>query len=411
MKKIAVFLFIILCGSSLFAQNNEGNVIVRSRATDEDVIKRPRAMDEDFDNVKISAGKHLEFEGIPINGSLKNFLMQLRKKGFNVSDEHYDNQEEVMVTFPLDSIRDVYVDIKYDQTHRTVFGVSTSLFIPSGESYTAIVNETISKLEDIYAFHLDDSKMFENEVGLRFQKCQSKILDDSKRYYLGSITVALHSAQSGMHILTVEYKDAYNIRQQNKLVDGIFDLGNYMYDEYFDGCTMEVSEDFLLFTVVEKGKTVKFYAEDNDRDNLLAMLCEESVNDDFKKFIINSYVYTGIKQHERSQMNVCFQNLFPLTVDSYYNSPENTPSAQNNLRNSRQDTTSLNPKDYFWQTMVGNKIFSKEERKIFKELGIYPSLMKMIPRIGSITGGNGSTQWDSYNDAQKGVIHEHDNAR
>lgn len=401
MQKKVAFLLVALCCVTSFAQNTD----------DENVIVRPRITYEDLDHAEISASKHLTFEGIPINGSIDSFVKRLQAKGFDMYEQG-DNLESVSGTIPIDSIREMYVNILYDQTNKSVFGVRSSFDIPCGEDYETPARDVVSKLDGMYVFQVEDNNIFENEGGLSTLECQKYILDDSKQYYLGSITVDLCSSQTGFHTIAVEYKDAYNTRQQNKLIDGIFDLSRYMDNNYFDGCKMGVYENILLFTATEQGKEVSFYAADNDRDNLLDFLYDKEIDEDFKRFVLNTYIYTGVKQQKQSQISVCYQNMFQKAVEHYYDIHKDwSPyTAQNNHGNTQSTARSMSPSAYFWHTMVGSRIFSGEEQKAFTELGIYPWLMDMIPKIGSMAGG-GSTQWDSYNDAQKAVIHEHDNAK
>ncbi len=258
MQKIVTLLLVVLCHVTSFAQDTyEENVFFRSRDTDENSILRPRVTNADFEKAVISANKHLTFKEIPINGSIDNFVKKLQAQGFQMYKQT-EGDNSVSGTIQIDSIREIYVNVQYDQTNKNVFGVSSSLTIPCGEDYKSALMEINSKLDGRYFFHVEDNNMFEEESGLRFSECKKYVLDDSKQYYLGSVTVTLYSSQTGFKTITVEYKDAYNIRQQNKLIDGIFDLSNKKEKDYIESCKMGVSDNKLVFYVTEKGHDVSF---------------------------------------------------------------------------------------------------------------------------------------------------------
>ena len=195
-----------------------------------------------------------------------------------------------------------------------------------------------------------------------------------------------------------------------------------MYPDYND-CSIYVDDDYLVFYPTKNNKTALVVAEGDDRKKIIKMLCSGLLKSEIRPYFASYLNSLPVFNNEYiCYTTSCFNNknvYWGIGDDiKKRNEQEDQDEARRQYAEiaARQKSQAvqkkgaISPEKQFMHGIY-ESILGKELVDFYKQNGTYEGMFNLLDKMVPAIGGNGTTSWDLLNDAQKAVIHEHDNGR
>ena len=396
-KMLLVAFSVFSASMNLRAQNDDDNVVLRPRADEQTTVVRERNVEEKPSPV-ISQFHRLSFQGVSMAYGADPFARKLIAKGLKVKKDLYDNR--YCFTGSIAGQKDYFVSVWYDEKGKDICEISALHVYDSYLEASKPCETMMSNLRKAYPHSVESITHTEFENGNIEHRLSLKVLSSDGKYNLGSVYYVLTQPKTdGATTVRVVYKDSYVSTHLDGVDYGLLDISSIM-KSYFDHCLMFVDDSSVDFEIVKGDKKARVSATGDDREQILKCIFRDT---DYKNAIARLQNYLGGLP--------VFGKYFTLGTSYCFDHPELYPGGKNMLQQLKSRLLAAQRKDYNISDFLMEKIFTKEELEYLNAYGSYKFLRNSLPAIFGAVGGNGSTQWGGLNDAQKAVIHEHDNAR
>lgn len=347
--------------------------------------------------VNSPAKTHLAFDGLSINGHQMDFYNKLKKKGYKFHLIEGDETEPFYyATGKYAGIEgwEVYADI-WDEEIDSVYAVTLYREYANGMNHLYGYEDAKKYIESNYAVTSQEKLRGELSFG-----------DDTETIYhignKGRITVVSDIKDDGTLYLRIRFIDNEN----EKLYGYQPDIRKYELNsnlKSYQNCIIEISEEEIKFKAKTANKSYTFVSRGDDKE-----LIEELINGNFdsqtKKDVLNNYILTGIEECKDIPDIPILKEDFESICRQY--------AATKKAAQQRQQTFSLSDilLEWVFQKSVPKEASDEFKEKMRKEV-FEPVRESMHRSRGSSSDYNATTNWDMLNDAQKAVIHDHDNGR
>ncbi len=383
--------FLLCIPTGMQAQNDDSDVILRPRA-DEYPAEEQTQKQVEPTSLQVSQFHRLSFQGISMAYGVEPFRRQLQKRGHKTKIDPFDSRYSYMGM--VGGQKDFKVFVNYDEDTKEIKNINALNIYPNFTEASKACETIMANLDKAYPHAVTDISHSQTEQGFVLHQYAKKVLSADGKYTLGSVYLILNHFENAVEII---YIDAYTAHHRDNVPYGLLDISK-LVAPYYDRCFMFVDDNTLDFELFKGEKHGRLRATGSDREEILNCVFRDR---DTKKAVARLQNYLiGLP---------VFRDDYMINTSYSFDHPENYPGGQN-LAQQRQRREEM-AKNYSFSDLIMEKIFSKEELDYFKTYGSYQLLRKSLPAIFGAVGGNGSTGWDGFNDAQKAVIHEHDNAR
>ena len=215
----------------------------------------------------------------------------------------------------------------------------------------------------------------------------------------GRIELSYGSSQNGDMCVWVKFFDKGNesVLSVRPLSD-IYDLKS----DKFKQCIIDVSSAEIKYYIEDNNIIYRFLSRNIDKEQIKHLL-EGNYDNQIKTALIGMYIVKGIE--------LCKTGSYIPILTTEYNSICEAYLAKVNAQKVQEKSQPANVKVMLVEELY-KRLFSPYERKIMP-----PEVLELMKSAAfrKSSGGNNDdgshTQWDLYNDAQRAVIHEHDNAK
>ncbi len=372
MKKIVTVILCYLISMTVSAQT---------------VVKRPRSNN-------VTPKEHLSFEGLPIDGTEVDMWKKLEKKGFKTKLKDSNN---VFSRYAEGKVGNVdcwqltlYTD---DALGEDIYGIHLYREYATGTGVLGCFWKMKQYIETKY--NVTNKVSYIGENSLNDEETEIHYMIAGK----GRIELSYGKGKYGDMGIWVIFLDKENESQLAiRPVSDVYDLKSDKYGQ----CIIDVSSAEIKFYIEENSNIYKFLSRNKDKEQIKHLI-EGNYDNQIKTALIGMYIVKGIE--------LCKEGSYIPILTTEYNSICEAYLAKVNAQKVQEKSQPANVKVMLVEELY-KRLFSPYERKIMP-LEVL-ELMKSAALRKSSGGNNdeGShTQWDLYNDAQKAVIHEHDNAK
>lgn len=394
-KRLLVYPFALACLIAQ-AQTDEGDVVVRPRADMSASTPESSHTDEAArDAPRVSASHHLLFQGVPLGGNAFTFAARMKAKGHSV--ERNDDCKYLAFYGSIAGQKGFGCAVRYDASNRAYKLEASKAYNTYQEALRAC-DDIMRRLDLAYPDGERETSRAKNEQGETLYHSTINVLSADGAYALGSVQLTLHCpADSGQSFIDIVYVDTYTMRKHEGSPRGLIDLTRLVSDQ-LDHCLMSINDQSIDFYLTKGDHTGQISAYGMDRNSVLDCVFKTGNSAqalaDMRRYLLG---LPALSASVTLDTRGCFENpqLFPGGVNPDQQVTRTVPKTQ-----------SYQIKDW-----VMEMIFPKEHIELMKAGGYYNILSNSLPAIFGAVGGNGSTAWDSLDESQKAVIHEHDNAR
>lgn len=355
--------------------------------------------------------QHVNFMGVPINNTYTVFTKKLLTKGLTTLPTSTGDGE--VMTGTVAGIPNCYVSISTNQ-NGNVFEVAVSkkdITLEEAERVNTAFSNVLLKgfsdsEKDVAYFNFFD------ERGCTWNLDEYSLLKGGKT--VGRAFGTIYS--SGENYSTTFYlvdKSNFSGSFSNYLGKN-FNLNSILSSSTIRpvvySCNMTITDDLLDFQVQLQNGTHYFHVGEPDRSRILRLLTDANISNQVKCDILSTYLYVpvgminnGFEKFASMNAHIGPRNCFFAVCDAYRNLLAREKQKQDMRNFSVSDCLA-----YF----LKNIVYTKKEQKTFENLfgkEGFNSLILSFTRM--YFNGGSTTQWDMLNNAQKAVIHEHDNAK
>ena len=382
----------LLCANmEMRAQNDDSDVILRPRADEYPAEEQSQKAEEPV-LPQVSQFHRLSFQGISMSYGVEPFRRQLQKRGHKTKIDPFDSRYSYMGM--VGGQKDFQVFVNYDEDTKEIKNINALNIYPNSTEASKACEIIMANLDKAYPHAVTDISHSQTEQGFVLHQYAKKVLTADGKYTLGSVYLILNQFE---HAVEVIYIDAYTAHQRDKVPYGLLDISKIMAP-YYDHCFMFVDDNSVDFEMFKGTKHGRLRATGHDRDDILNCVFRDRNTKNAVARLQNYLIGLPV-----------FRDDYMINTSYSFDHPEYYPGGQN-LAQQRQRREEM-AKNYNFSDFIMEKIFSKQELDYYKTYGTYQLLRNSLPAIFGAVGGNGTTGWDGFNDAQKAVIHEHDNAR
>lgn len=370
-------------------------------------------------------GHHMTYRGVSFAESLQAFRQKLSAKKLEFTHNDPKDLAYLIGEYTSGALDGDLATISYDEKNGRITKISVSTFDRCLSDAKPKFVQLLTDIRKAYPNAVFENVVAKNEWGSRMEKYCWNVLSPDKEYMLGSVYVTLDMNDDDPHYCaTMTITDAYNCMLAEDVVYGYDDI-SYIMSPKYDACYMFLDEDNLVVYPV-KNKTVGMVLiTSDDRRKILELLYDGDRTEAEKRKILSDYfdsmpifnkqflcmtegsfdnedVYWGIRQDPDARVS-------PADVQQ-----QNVASSQQQSAPQVQGRAAakLDVAKSFREWMFDG-IMGKDLVDFYKSNGTYDLMVGIMGGLMKVVGGNEGykTSWDSYSDAQKAVIHEHDNAR
>ena len=372
MKKIVM---VILC------------CVISMTITAQHVVKRQR--------VNHTTNKeHLSFEGLPIDGAEVDMWKKLEKKGFKTKLKDPKNVFSRYAEGKVGNVEYWQISLYTDDIMgEDIYGIQLYREYATGAGVLGCFWEMKQYIETKYNVTNKVSYIAENSLND----------EETEIHYMvagkGRIELSYGSSQNGYMCVWVKFFDKGNesVLSVRPLSD-IYDLKS----DKFKQCIIDVSSAEIKYYIEDNNIIYRFLSRNIDKEQIKHLL-EGNYDNQIKTALIGMYIVKGIE--------LCKTGSYIPILTTEYNSICEAYLAKVNAQKVQEKSQPANVKVMLVEELY-KRLFSPYERKIMP-----PEVLELMKSaaLRKSSGGNNDegshTQWDLYNEAQKAVIHEHDNAK
>lgn len=372
----------------------------------------------------VSRQHHLNYKGISMGGTIDYVRYKLKCMGMRFISDNPKDDSYATAEFEKGILEGNYLTIKYNKSSKSVSSFSISTFARIWEDAKPTFEKILKDISNDYPNALFDVGVFKNEYGSTIEKYCWKVLSDDNKYILGSIYVTLDKNSTDPHYCAdIKYYDYYNSMEADNVGFEDYDISSVMYPDY-DNCLMYIDDDYLILYPTKNGKTTMVVAQGEDRKKIIKLLDTKNVLKSDIRPYITSYLNSMPIYNDKyiCLTNSCFNNkdvywgigddIEKMREQADLEEAKEIEAAQEKMRQKQiaQKNSSTSPMKEFMHGIYEG-ILGKELVDFYKQKGMYDGMFNLFDKLLPGIGGDGKTSWDLLNDAQKSVIHEHDNAR
>lgn len=406
MKKLKMLLFVtvaLLCSISVKAQGyeNESNVPMPT----------------------VSREHHLKYKGVSLGETIGDFRRKLKGMGMTFISDNPNDAGFMSVENVGGALKNQDVSINYNSTQKSITSLSAYTFFRWWGDARPIFENILKEISQEYPDAIFDVWVFKNEYGSDIEKYCWKVLSDDKKYILGSVYVTIDKNEEDSHYSAeIKYCDYYNSMEADGIAFDDYDISSIMYPDY-NYCSIYVDDDYLIFYPTKNNKTAMVVAGGDDRKNIIKILCSNLLKSEIRPYLAGYLNSLPIFNDEY----VCYTSSCFNNKDVYWgigddikrkNEQEEKEAmkrqyaeqAARQKSQAVQKSGAMSPAKQFMHGIY-ESILGKELVDFYKKNGTYDGMFNLFDKMVPAIGGDGTTSWDLLNDAQKAVIHEHDNGR
>lgn len=406
MKKLKILLFVavaLLCSVSVKAQGreNESNVPMPT----------------------VSREHHLKYKGISMGETIGNFRRKLKGLGMEFNTDNPNDAGFMSAWIVSGALKNQDLSINYNSTQKSITSLSVYTFFRWWGDARPVFENILKEISQEYPDAIFDVGVFKNEYGSDIEKYCWKVLSDDKKYVLGSVYVTINKDEDDPHYSAeIKYCDYYNSMEADGIAFDDYDISSIMYPDY-NYCSIYVDDDYLVFYPTKNNKTAMVVAAGDDRKNIIKILCSNLLKSEIRPYLAGYLNSLPIFNDEY----VCYTSSCFNNKDVYWGIGDDIKSMneQEEMENMKrqyaeqaarqksqavQKSGAMSPAKQFMHGIY-ESILGKELVDFYKKNGTYDGMFNLFDKMVPAIGGDGTTSWDLLNDAQKAVIHEHDNGR
>lgn len=372
----------------------------------------------------IADGHHMTYRGVSFAESLQAFRQKLSANNLEFTHNDPNDLAYLIGEYTTGVLDGDLATISYDQKNGRITKISVSTFDRCLSDAKPKFVQLLSDIRKAYPNAVFENVVAKNEWGSRMEKYCWNVLSPDKEYMLGSVYVTLDLNDDDPHYCaTMTITDAYNCMLAEDVFYGYDDI-SYIMSPKYDACYMFLDEDNLVVYPVKNNTVGMVLITSDDRRKIVELLYDGDRSEAEKRKILSNYfdsmpifnnqflcmtedsfgnkdVYWGIRQDPNARVSPADSQQH---VASYQQ--QSTPQVQSGATTKQDVAKSL--REWMFDGIMGKDLVD-----FYKSNGTYNFMVGIMGRLMKVVGGNENykTSWDSYNDAQKAVIHEHDNAR
>lgn len=372
----------------------------------------------------IADGHHMTYRGVSFAESLQAFRQKLSANNLEFTHNDPNDLAYLIGEYTTGVLDGDLATISYDQKNGRITKISVSTFDRCLSDAKPKFVQLLSDIRKAYPNAVFENVVAKNEWGSRMEKYCWNVLSPDKEYMLGSVYVTLDLNDDDPHYCaTMTITDAYNCMLAEDVFYGYDDI-SYIMSPKYDACYMFLDEDNLVVYPVKNNTVGMVLITSDDRRKIVELLYDGDRSEAEKRKILSNYfdsmpifnnqflcmtedsfgnkdVYWGIRQDPNARVSPADSQQH---VASYQQ--QSTPQVQSGATTKQDVAKSL--REWMFDGIMGKDLVD-----FYKSNGTYNFMVGIMGRLMKVVGGNENykTSWDSYNDAQKAVIHEHDNAQ
>lgn len=359
----------------------------------------------------VTQGHHLSFLGIPFSADLKTFKLRLAKKNIQFVEKQY-NRPRMFFKGDVFGIKTWKIRLNYTENSQ----VYSVLLSKDFDSENALINAKkiiFNSLIYIYG-NVDQATsritLRQDDFTQPYYEEVYRVISKDNCFILGTVLIGGYFSNHDnkkCYTLYIEFTDSNNYVKENgdDFLD-FYDISKFT-KPYFDSGSLQVfnnqlelrlrtSPHDIVGDVICLTKNENRYISGFLADKHYTELEKEKI---FRLYFKNiKYLLSQIGKKYTLELDHCLDNC----LDGYDYEIED-----------KKNTSSEKPNEnYGLANFLFDGFMGKDLIKIYKDTGMYDGLINSLKRGSHYNGTqNNSTNWDGLNDAQKSVIHEHDNAR
>lgn len=359
----------------------------------------------------ILPSNHISFMGISLGENLKTFKKELKTIKYSVKEYQDEYEPYTTIIGNYGSITNFNFDVEYDYDNNNIIA-----FIGKKEYNNVNQAEVAFNQLKLYVSQRNHIGKSENlrllDIDGKERNIYVKEVINKNGNVLGHIYLTLNKTydeinNNNNNISELEIKYVDNLNRSiydnslsyNKPIKYKTNYG-YIYDisefakSLFSRCTLEIYDNYLKISGIKDMDSYEVYALDEDRRNILDTLFGSYTSNESRADIFQ--IYISLAFIKSKEYVISTTNSEPKAVSLYCD-----------IQNNKKSYTNYGIANFFFDSVMGKDLVN-----FYKSSGQYDyfiDCLKKGSRNGSSSGY--STNWDGLNDAQKAVIHEHDNAR
>ena len=373
----------------------------------------------------IADGHHMTYRGVSFAESLQAFRQKLSANNLEFTHNDPNDLAYLIGKYTTGVLDGDLATISYDQKNGRIMKISVSTFDRCLSDAKPKFVQLLSDIRKAYPNAVFENVVAKNEWGSRMEKYCWNVLSPDKEYILGSVYVTLDLNDDDPHYCaTMTITDAYNCMQAEDVVYGYDDI-SYIMSPKYNACYMFLDEDNLVVYPVKNNTVGMVLITSDDRRKIVELLYDSDHSEAEKRKILSNYF---------DSMPIFNNQFLCMTEDSFGNKDvywgiRQDPNARVSSTDSQQQHVAPYQQQSAPQVQSGatteqdvaksfrgwmfDGIMGKDLVDFYKSNGTYDFMVGIMGGLIKVVGGNENykTSWDSYSDAQKAVIHEHDNAR
>lgn len=334
---------------------------------------------------------HLQFMGIELHGSKEQIVEKLKKKGLRPS-----NSTDAIGWIDYANVKDWKVFLKEEQGQ--IKCLTLQIDMPTGLDAFSCADRLVKEL-----------KSHTNISNVTKYRQEDNIFDGYIDVYQlgapGTVTIIYGLYQTSKsrstNMVQAKFTDGDN-HENCGFPEGrtkFYDISKIVSCAESSRMAIDNNGKTILIEANRFGKNCKILLRGNDYSKFMDLL-QNKKYDSCRGDLMYLYVNNNTecyKTYDPEETIMIYTNTFQSIAEQY----------DNMLKEYQKRQAFKNPMAFIFRELF----MTKEEQKMYD---------RVLPReiqdqiisgaINSVTN-SGGTMWDSYNDAQKAVIHEHDNAK
>lgn len=347
-----------------------------------------------YPNASISKQHHMSFLGISLGNSVTAFDNALKQKGFKHVGNDYEDEHHFQGN--LFGLKNFPLDICFDTNNNIYLIYSLNKYHDKNQAVLAFnrIKENLKRLYTNSNFIVRNTYNIYNNHPTN--KCYWDVFSKDKTFYIGNIELSL-DFQYSLNEYSVEIRIENVSNNHNEYLFKKYDISNYIKPFYSLGY-LEIYPKYCNLILYKSDGTKEIFNED-EPERLEKFILDNNYTNNEKQYIFSQYLKKDVvvkKNGYICDVMASFNNIklnYDRAKEEYENSPEH-----------------MSKGELWFCLWEGSANVEK-----YKRDGSYKKRVKaFVSRWNNFvdSGSNSnSTNWDNLNDAQKAVIHDHDNGR
>ena len=339
--------------------------------------------------------KHLQFEGMDINGTSKIFFNKLKKRGYKIGqkEDHMQYFTYAIGSFAGENGWEINAEV--GEENDSIYCIMLYLPILRYSEQYEIYNNVKKYIEEKYKYTLKECYINDDAY--------MKSEDSEVVYSIGDFgVISVACGNDGYQsYVGLRFTDKMNSRLYGIYFDKKnFEISNV--SSQYKCCIIQTSEFEGVFSVFSNENIYKFVVRQDDAQQIYYLL-NSKYDNTMKIYLLNNYILR--------QLNKCKNNkkMMPI-ITGDFKSMSQSYLAKVQEKKRKEAELKANPKMLLLE-ILRCTIFSREDRDALDSVIPPEAQRQMMGGMLRVVTADTSTQWDMLNGAQKAVIHESHNGR